>query len=139
MYYICHLNSNYFRDLCVFVGGAPNTKLQWDKADEFSTPLSRWGEKRQSGVLVHAIAFENLVRGDWLVRASPFTEFMLVLVSGLILGALLAWLKPWPATAIGLSMAVILYGGACRLMFGRHVWLPWLIVAGAEIPLALCW
>ena len=53
-----------FRDLYVFVGGAPNAKLQWEKADEFSTPLSRWWDKRQSGVVIHALAFENLVRGD---------------------------------------------------------------------------
>src|SRR6266568_2463311 len=24
-------------------------------------------------------------------------------------------------------------------MFGRHVWLPWLIVAGFQVPVALCW
>jgi len=79
-----------FRDLYVFVGGAPNAKLQWEKADEFSTPLSRWWDKRQSGVVIHALAFENLVRGDWLIRPSPLTEFMLIVGFGTILGALLA-------------------------------------------------
>ena len=130
---------DFFRDLHVFIGGAPNAKLQWDKADEFSTPLSRWGEKRQSGVVIHALAFENLLRGDWLIRPSPVTEYILVLVTGMILGAVLAWLKPWAATGAGVLAAVLLYIAACMLMFGRHVWLPWLIVAGAEVPVALCW
>jgi CHASE2 domain-containing sensor protein len=129
----------YFRDLYVFVGGAPNAKLQWEKADEFSTPLSRWGDKRQSGVLVHAIAFENLLRGDWLVRTRPVTDFMLTAAFGMIIGALVASLKPWAATAVGVLAAVLIYGGACYLMFGRHVWFPWLIVAGAQVPIALCW
>jgi len=130
---------NYFRDLYVFVGGAPNTKLQWEKADEFSTPLSRWGEKRLSGVVVHAIAFENLLRGDWLTRTRPITDFTLIVGCGALLGALLALLKPWAAAGAGFLATVLLYGGACQLMFGRHVWLPWLIVAGVEVPVALCW
>src|SRR5438309_5879694 len=130
---------NYFRNLYVFVGGAPNIKLQWEKVDEFSTPLSRWGEKRQSGVVIHALAFENLLRGDWLIRPSPATEYLLVLVTGMILGAVLAWLKPWAATGVGVMAAVLLYVGACELMFARHVWLPWLIAAGAQVPVALCW
>jgi len=129
----------YFRDLYVFIGGAPNAKLQWEKADEFSTPLSRWGETRQSGVVIHALAFNNLLRGDWLVRPSATTEYMLVVITGLILGALMAWLKPWAATGVGVLAAVLLYVGACQLMFGRHVWLPWLIVVAAQIPVALCW
>ena len=128
-----------FRDLYVFVGGAPNAKLQWEKADEYSTPLSRWWDKRQSGVVIHALAFNNLLRGDWLVRPSPATEYMLVVVLGMILGAVLGWLKPWAATAVTLMAVVLIYGSACLLMFGRHVWWPWLIVAGAQVPIALCW
>src|SRR6266568_1727733 len=64
---------------------------------------------------------------------------MLVVVLGVILGAVLASLKPWAATAVGVLAAVLIYGGACLLMFGRHIWLPWLIVAGVEVPVALCW
>src|SRR6266568_3133011 len=64
---------------------------------------------------------------------------MLVVVLGVILGAVLASLKPWAATAVGVLAAVLIYGGACLLMFGRHVWLPWLILAGIEVPVALCW
>ena len=131
--------SGYFRDLYVFVGGAPNAKLQWEKADEFSTPLSRWWDKRQPGVVVHAIAFENLLRGDWLVRIKPMTEFILIAGFGTIIGALLASLKPWAAAGAAFLAAVLIYGGACHLMFGRHIWLPWLIVAGAQAPIALCW
>jgi CHASE2 domain-containing sensor protein len=134
-----HQEPGYFRDLHVFVGGAPNTKLQWEKADEFSTPLSRWGEKRQSGVVIHTLAFENLLRGNWLIRSRPVTEFTSVVLIGAILGMLLASLRPWPATVVGFLTAVLIYGGACLLMFGRHVWLPWLIVAGIEVPVALCW
>src|SRR5206468_9280328 len=58
---------------------------------------------------------------------------------GMILGVVLASLKPWAATAVGVLAAVLIYGGACMLMFGRHVWLPWLIVAGIQVPVALCW
>src|SRR5439155_3687773 len=105
--------TNYFRNLYVIVGGAPNAKLQWEKADEFSTPLSRWGEKRQSGVVVHAIAFENLLHGDWLVRTRPVTDFMLTAAFGMIIGALVASLKPWAATGAGVLAAVLLYVGAC--------------------------
>ncbi|MCI0748693.1 MAG: CHASE2 domain-containing protein [Verrucomicrobia subdivision 3 bacterium] len=130
---------SYFRDLYVFVGGAPNTKLQWEKADEFSTPLSRWGEKRQSGVVIHAVSFNNLLQRDWLVRARPLTEFLLIVLSGIVFGAALASLKPWAASGISLLAAALLYGAACLLMFGRHIWLPWLIVAGAQVPFALCW
>ena len=59
---------------------------------------------------------------------------MLTAAFGMIIGVLVASLKPWAATAVGVLAAVFIFGCACYLMFGRHVWFPWLIVAGAQVP-----
>lgn len=130
--------AEFFRDKIVFVGARPMAELFKGRQDEFRSPFHSWRHKElfMPGVEVHATAFLNLLRGDWLRRTSPTEEAMVVLLIAAIFGAGLIWLRPWPATCAALAGA----GGVWAVAlsgFSRGVWFPWLIVAGAQIPLAL--
>src|SRR6266480_4379472 len=86
-------DAGYFHDKYVFVGGKPRIQRQAEESDEFGTPYTRWGGEFHAGVVIHAIAFLNLIRGDWLTRLSPVYESLLILCSGLLLGGGLHFLR----------------------------------------------
>ena len=58
----------FFRDRTVFVGGRYSTGSLRTAKDEFGNPYSRWGRRFSPGVEVHATAFLNLLRSEWLQR-----------------------------------------------------------------------
>lgn len=128
-----------FSNKVVFVGGSPRTKVEGAQADEFATPFRRWKGASQPGVIIQAVSFLNLVRGDWLERPSPMLEMMLVLVFAAISAGALTNVRPWLGALVAVGMVVLLYVGACLLMFQAHRWLPWMIMAGAQVPFALIW
>jgi PAS domain S-box-containing protein len=129
---------NFFRDKIVFVGARPITQSISGRQDEFRSPFHSWANQElfMPGVEVHATEMLNLVRGDWLRRLPARAEiFWLLLVAGVFGGGLVGF-KPIPATFIALA------GGAGVLAisvaaFARGVWFPWLIVVGAQVPVAL--
>ncbi|HXG47302.1 MAG TPA: CHASE2 domain-containing protein [Methylomirabilota bacterium] len=128
-----------FRDKVVFVGARPMAGLLRERRDEFRSPFRAWRERDlfMPGVEVHATQMLNLIRGDWLTRPDPRTEAVTLLLTGALCGLGLIGLRPVWATmaALGGGGAVAL--GAVALHRGTGVWFPWLIVVGAQLPLAL--
>lgn len=129
-----------FRDKVVFIGNGPGrTGYSGDLRDEFVSPYSWFTGKMIGGVEIHATAFLNLLRGDWLRRFPGGVEVILLVIVGLIAGYGLCLFRPISA------MLVAIVGGALLawlhyLCFSRlHVWFPWFVMVAAQIPVALGW
>ncbi len=128
-----------FSNKVVFIGGSPRTKVEGAQADEFATPFSRWHGAPQPGVIIQAVSFLNLVRGNWLERFPPLVEMVMILLPAILFAVVLAQVRPWLGALVVAGSLVILYAGACVLMFHAHRWFAWMILASVEMPFALAW
>ena len=92
-----------------------------------------------AGAEVLATTFLNLLRGDWLTRLPPVAEVLLLLVFGAGFGFGLVRCRP--GVAAGYALAGIVGLGLIGWLLFRacHVWFPWAVVAGGQIPGALLW
>jgi adenylate cyclase len=131
------LSDAFFRDRIVFVGASTLTKFSGDRKDSYVTPFSGWVQDPKklfiAGVEVQAVATLNLLRGDWLTRASPRVETAVFIVIGLLAGYGLSRLKPTLAT-LGAGGAAALIGVVAYFLFSRKLVLfPWLILESQVI------
>jgi adenylate cyclase len=136
-----------FRDKAIFVGARLMTKFSGQRKDEFRNPYSSFvaranGRKTQrafiSGVEVQATAFLNLVRGEWLTRASFVWESIAMGLAGGLVGFGLVLLRPTVAALTALGAMVLTVGMAYLLFRSSLNWWPWLIVI-VQIGGALSW
>jgi len=129
---------HFFNNKTVLIGARPMAEQFHERQDEFRNPFHSWGHKElfMPGVEVHATELLNLVRGDWLQRLSTGAESGWLLVVAILFGGGLIWLRPAPGTAVALAGAGLALG-ASLVAFDRGTWFPWLIVSGAQIPVAL--
>jgi CHASE2 domain-containing sensor protein len=129
--------AGYFTNKYVFIGGSPRTKLEGDLADEFATPFRRWVGERQPGVIIHVVGFLNLIHRNWLQRTLPIADVLMVVVLGILFPAVFLRMRLTLGLVIAGAILVILFAGACGLMFVVHRWCSWTIVAVAQLPFAL--
>src|SRR5262249_28301960 len=95
----------YFRNKAVFIGAHSIGSAFMEKKDELRTPFnvrsgSEAGRALMPTVEVHATQFLNLVRGDWLRRASGATEVLLLAVTALAFSFGLLRFPPLVATGL---------------------------------------
>jgi adenylate cyclase len=129
----------FFSNKVVFVGQKLYTQNAAGRMDEYATPFSYiTDDPFYAGVSIHATAFLNLLRGDWLRRFSFSTEVNLIALLGLLFGAGLTLCRPFPATLMTV-IAILLVIGGDYLLFVNHYWFPWLIPVTIQIPVALVW
>jgi adenylate cyclase len=129
----------FFRNRTVFVGGRYSTGSLRAAKDEFGNPYSRWGRRFTPGVEVHATAFLNLVRSEWLRRPAAGVELAILLAIGLFSGAGLCLLRPHWALAVTLITGTIIFVGSCLLVWHRQIWFPWALPVALQLPVALGW
>lgn len=127
--------ANYFRDRVVFIGTAPETTLLDGEADEFATPYTRWTGESSAGVKLMATASLNLLHGEWLRRWPASVECGVLLAAGILLGGL-ARMKPILASIAAVTGFFVVGGGAISWSYFTNDWFPWLIIAGAQLPVA---
>ncbi len=131
-----------FTNRIVFVGAVNLNKPGFTEGwlnDEGATPYTRWTGELSPGVEIVATSTLNLLRGDWLRRLSPWMEALIVAATGLAAGFGLCLLRPMPAVVAGLLVALVVAAGAVWSVWTAHIWFPWLIVAGIQIPVAVAW
>ena len=127
----------YFRGKTVFIGTQPSTTKADDETDEFSTPYTRWTGRTSGGIEIMTAATLNLINGDWLRRPAGWMELVALVISGILLGAGISWLKP---LAAGLATVVVAGGVALAAIawsYHSNYWFPWLLISGAQAPCAL--
>lgn len=128
----------FFKDKIVFVGAHPMTG-QWSEIrDEAISPYFSFNAPfiKQPLVEIHATEFLNLLRHDWLERFSTrVEEVILFLLAGLFAFGLLRFR---PLIATGLAIGGVLFVVLVHqwIFNAHHIWFPWLIVVGAQIPCA---
>jgi len=135
----------FFRNKVVFVGSKIQTHIAIGRKDEYSTPFSYLQDsslnayKWMQGVTIHATAFLNLIRGDYLRRIDWRLEHALIIACGVLFGGGLVLCRPVSAVVIGvLSMFPIVFADYYAFKW-YYYWFPWLIVVGLQIPIAIVW
>jgi adenylate cyclase len=134
--------AGFFHNKVVFVGARIQTHLATERKDEYSTPFSYDQDnayKWTSGVTIHATAFLNLIRGDYLRRIDWRLEHALIIAVGVLFGGGLVLCRPFPALVIGvLSMLPIAFADYYVFKW-YYYWFPWLIVVEVQLPIAIVW
>jgi adenylate cyclase len=127
----------FFKDKIVMVGGRSSIGYLGSVRDEFATPYSRFSHKSfTSGLEIHATILLNLLRGDWLTRVSKNREVLIIILVGLVAGALAA-LRPVIAVAVTFLVSFAIMGGAFWFVWHHHVWFNWMVPAAVQMPLGL--
>ena len=129
----------FFHDRVVFVGGRYATGSLTTTKDEFGNPYSRWGRRFSPGVDIHATAFLNLLRQEWLHRLPHAIEVTILSAIGLLFGAGLCLLRPHWALIVTIMSAVTILTAGCFIVWHRLVWFPFAIPSLIQLPLALGW
>lgn len=136
-------NAGFFLNKVVVVGGEPGIVGEALGVDLFSTPFHRFqiGGKLplMSGVEVQANGLANLLQGNWLTRSSREFDFGLIILSGVLAGAGLTFLRP----IMGIVTAgMLVFSMGLAGVFSMHfqgIWFPWSVVAFVQVPVALVW
>ena len=128
----------FFKDKIVMIGARSAVGYLAASRDEFGTPYSRGAHQFTSGLEVHATVLLNLLRGEWLTRIPEKWEGAMVILVGLLAGALAA-LRPSLAAVSALIISVAIACLACWFVWQRHVWFDWLVPAAVQVPFGLAW
>ena len=135
--------SGFFSNKVAFVGAGLLTVFSGQRKDEYPTPYSRWGGKGSrfmSGLELQATMFLNLLRGDWLTRASSpgLVERSGIVLLGLLVGFGLVHLRPSRAAPAAMAGMLLIAVIAYQIFLRAHFWFPWLILV-VQIFTALLW
>ena len=133
------LAPSFFKDRIVIIGGRRRLSTLQLSNDDFADPWTRWGGNFMSGAEVHANALLNLLHGTWFIRAENRTEGTFIVVVGIVVGGLLARLRPLVAAVTGVAFAIATLGGALWWLEHHRVWYNWLVPVAIQIPVAIAW
>jgi CHASE2 domain-containing sensor protein len=131
--------ANYFHDKIVFIGAQPKTSVPGDEVDEFRTPYTRWTGESMGGVQIMVASFLNLMNGDWLQRPASWLEALGLVIAGVLLGGGLCLVRSRTACVLAGVSALVISLGAMSFSHYTNYWVPWLVVAGGQVPCALAW
>lgn len=133
--------NGFFRDKVVFVGGWPQSPDIPSKPeiDKFATPYTALTGRAVGGVEINATTFLNLLNGDWLRRPPVWSEFLVLIFSGFLIGGGLRLLKPLPALLVAIGVFFAVMCGFVSWSYYTNYWFPWLVIAGGQLPFALAW
>jgi adenylate cyclase len=128
----------YFKDKIVLVGGRSAVGYLATRRDDFATPYSRSSDQFSPGLEVHATVLLNLLRGEWLTRIPARWEVAILIVVGVIAGAL-ALTRPFFAVVTSVIFSLAMTCLACWLVWNQRVWFDWMVPATVQIPFGLAW
>lgn len=128
---------NYFRDKIVLIGGRSAVSYLGMGRDEFVTPYSKTTHF-STGLEVHATILLNLLREDWLNRMPLGWETGIIVLVGLLAGAL-ALFRPLYAFIITLAVSLTITCLACWWVWNERVWFDWLVPAAVQMSFGLSW
>ncbi len=123
----------------VFKGKIVLVATPSSEADRLPTPFTRWTGQSVTRTEIEATAILNLSRQEWLSRLPPPLETGVVVVAGMFLGLAFMGMRRRVAVLLASGAALLVTGGAYLLSAELDLWFPWLVVAGAQIPMAFGW
>lgn len=131
--------ARFFRDKIVFVGLRNQLGTVNVGKDEFRHPLSRWTGRYSTGIEVHATAFLNLLKHEWLTRFDRRLELALMLVFGGLLAVINTRSVPWVAFLVSGTAVVLVVCLGFWSQLESLVWFNWSLPVIVQIPMALVW
>ncbi len=131
----------FFHNKVVFIGGKTQTQSWNERRDQYPTPFSSISLNMpfSPGAEIHATAFLNLLRGEWLNRFPLAVETWITALLGISCGLLLVMCRPIQATLLAIALAIFVASINYFLFTQKYSWFPWLIPVLIQIPLALIW
>jgi adenylate cyclase len=87
---------------------------------------------------VHATILLNLLHGEWLTRIPEKWEGAILIIVGLIAGAL-SGTRPFFAVAAAIIVSLAITYFACWSVWHQHVWFDWLVPVAVQMPIGLAW
>ncbi len=130
----------FFRNSIVIVGNMLGTGLE-GQSDKFRSPYPRSSYYSDvfDGAEIHATMLGNLLRREWVREPNPNLTFIGILLLGSIVGWGLTRCKPVSATILAAVAALLISLVGILAALELRIWLPWLIGAAVQIPVALAW
>jgi CHASE2 domain-containing sensor protein len=131
-----------FTNQVVFIGQRISTGHVSSAKDTFATPYSSLGHGPVPGVDIHATAFLNLMRHDWLRQVPIAVQCLAAALWGGTITGLLYWLSRGQRTVLvlaALSSAVALIAVSLFLQWHFYWWWSWLGPAFGQTALAFGW
>ncbi|MBI4664646.1 MAG: CHASE2 domain-containing protein [Verrucomicrobia bacterium] len=112
-------------DKVVFVG-------EHAEPDLHKTPFTRIGYPESSGVEIHATAYSNLVKANWITDF-PIPEGWQIVFLGAFFGLFFTWLTP--RLAFRLAICGFLLVGLMSFLLFKHANLvsPWLLLGATQV------
>ena len=86
-----------------------------------------------------ATAWLNLVRGDWLTRVSPTTEFLALTFFGALLGGVVTLGSTQRSFAVSAGAFLSVCLAAFWLFHSRGLWCDWAVAAFVQVPVSFGW
>lgn len=131
----------FFRGQAVFIGSRSDVGTAAELRDRFATPFSVWDERYapEPGVVLHATAFANVAREEWLTPLSPWLAALYTMACGLAGSLAICPRRRWWALVCFAGAMLVVAGSGVLLQQRPGVVTPWLIPALVQLPLALVW
>ncbi len=117
-----------FAGKVVFVGSRLSIGNAGTGKDEFATPYSLFDHSATHGVEIHATAFLNLLRGEWLTRTPLVIERTGLVLLAALFGAMFINWPPYRGMLVAMLAAVIVAGSAWYCFEWQRVWFAWVKV-----------
>ena len=131
--------AGFFKGKIVFVGLKNQLGTVNVGKDEFRHPLSRWTHRYCTGVEIHATAFLNLLKHEWLTRLGGWREFGILCAFGSLLTLAAARLTPRLSFGLTFLAALAMTVAGIWSHLERQTWFNWSLPVILQTPFALIW
>ena len=132
-----HLPTGFFKDKIVFVGASLVAAAGPTEAkDSFRTPFRGGTRGNTFGVEIHATVAANLLEGRRITPAPPLLAAVMLLLLPVLVTVVFIYLRPVGAAFALLGLELIPFGAAYLVFVRQEIWLPLVIPAVVQIPVA---
>jgi len=136
------LADGFFAGKYVFIGQDYPVKQLGSGKDTFATPHGLFGTPEIPGVAIHATAFLNLIRGDWLTMLPWGWQCVVATIYGILLSGMLFILSrsaTWKLILGAALGATVLVFVSLEVQWRNHLWWGWLGPAFLQTAGVLVW
>ena len=132
-----YLPPGFFKDKIVFVGASlVAAAVPAEAKDSFRTPFRGGTRGNTFGVEIHATVAANLLEGRRITPAPLLLAALMVLLLPVLVTAVFLYLRPVGAAFALIGLELVPVGAAYLAFVGQELWLPLVIPAVVQLPVA---
>jgi len=132
-----YLPPGFFKDKIVFVGASlVAAAVPAEAKDSFRTPFRGGTRGNTFGVEIHATVAANLLEGRRIMPAPLLLAAVMLLVVPVLVTVVFLYLRPVGAAFALIGLELIPVGAAYLAFVGQEIWLPLVIPAVVQLPVA---